>query len=369
MSTTVANRRPRPILRTAVVLAAVAGSVAFCEALLRLQEPFVHAMERRYNWAAQYVQHPVWNHQARPSAAFTHRVGDMAAPFDYVTNSLGLRDSREFDVPKPAGVTRVLVMGDSFTEGYFEDDTLSVRLERRLNGLGRSTEFQVVNAGCPSYSPLLHYLRLKYQLANLQPDFVILNVDLTDVYDDYRNYRPLATYDERGEPLAAGLPRTLSTGLAEWLEARTWLARVVFSETRVMRAQNRQPFEYHWYHTTGTDDSEAWRAAVGYCLSNIARLIDFCATRHIAVTVTTYPHRYQLVADPDGRIWHRQFEKRVRELAIARGAAFFSAHDGIAKAFAAGQVLYWTDDMHFTPLGQRTWADLVADHFQSRIAK
>ena len=52
----------------------------------------------------------------RPNSKFRHTSVDGS--WTFVTNSRGLRDSREFRYDKPAGTVRVLALGDSHTQGY-----------------------------------------------------------------------------------------------------------------------------------------------------------------------------------------------------------------------------------------------------------
>ena len=52
-----------------------------------------------------------------------------AIPYTVETNSLGLR-SREIPLRKPSGGTRILMLGDSVTEGFYADnpDTFSEKV-------------------------------------------------------------------------------------------------------------------------------------------------------------------------------------------------------------------------------------------------
>src|SRR5262245_29171607 len=70
------------------------------------------------------------------------------AEFDVrvATNALGFREPR-LPSPKPAGVTRIVALGDSFTQGYgvAEDEAYPHALEARLAARGRRIE--VLNLG------------------------------------------------------------------------------------------------------------------------------------------------------------------------------------------------------------------------------
>ncbi|MBI3559186.1 hypothetical protein HY085_02215, partial [Candidatus Gottesmanbacteria bacterium] len=106
-------------------------------------------------------------------------------------NSLGLRN-KEIKTEKDDGVFRILALGDSFTaaESVESSETAMALLEKMLNqkdrGVGR---VEVINAGVPSYSPLLEYLYLREFGFKLNPDLVILNFDLGDVSGENFMYK------------------------------------------------------------------------------------------------------------------------------------------------------------------------------------
>jgi hypothetical protein len=138
---------------------------------------------------------PVLHHRARPG------VSAVVSGTPFRTSSLGLRD-REYASPKPAAVVRLLMLGDSFTEGggLVVEQTVAKRVERTLNARGCGA-YEVVNAGVASYSPILQYLLLQRLLPVLRPDLVVLNFDMTDVHDDVIR-TTTATLDARGLPVA-----------------------------------------------------------------------------------------------------------------------------------------------------------------------
>ncbi len=106
------------------------------------------------------------------------------------TNSFGLRGAEPV-VPCPAGVYRILLLGDDAVAGtqLAESETLSSRLQQLLSANSRQ-EFEVINGGVPGFSPLLSRLLYERELRNLQPDLIVLHFDMSDVADDaaYRRY-------------------------------------------------------------------------------------------------------------------------------------------------------------------------------------
>jgi len=116
-------------------------------------------------------------------------------------------------------------------------------------------------------------------------------------------------------------------------------------------------------------DSPEWKRDVGFFLNNIRRIIQLCRVNNIDIVVTTYPHRQQLEHDLNGTIWHRQVEYNIQKLCADENVLFFSAFNGIQEAFLENPEIYWQQDMHFTPEGQRIWADLISVFVLDNILK
>lgn len=376
------NRKARPTTlrqKLALLAAGLSISVILCEVILRVQEPFFHIMAglaERY----PFVSHPLWNHYPPPNISVTIAAGDLE-PYEFFTNSLGCRHPREVTVPKPSGLKRVLVMGDSFTEGYRFEDTIAPRLEKCLNETFDDQEYEVINCGATSYSPILYYLRLKHQFLGLQPDAIILNIDQTDIYDDYWRYRLKYQVDASGDPVSCG-GEPPSGGWArqakDWVIEQSYLARSVsrFRSRLFIEPQQRAQLEslssdvppplpenISVYHASLSVDSAEWKTQVGFCLANILRVINLCKQQGVALHITMHPHKQEIRADEGGRLWNREFERQLERLCRERQVSFFSAYDGIAKAFNEGQSIYREHDIHYSNQGQRVWAELISDYF------
>ena len=101
--------------------------------------------------------------------------------FDGIS-SQGLRD-REFGIPKPAGVARVLILGDSivFGEHVKPEETFAKRLESLFQARGRNME--VINAGVDGYSAFNERVYYKERGRLFQPDVVIIAFCMNDIVD------------------------------------------------------------------------------------------------------------------------------------------------------------------------------------------
>src|SRR5712692_1770548 len=86
---------------------------------------------------------PVLHHKFIPGARGRQKTTEFDA--GYVINSLGLRD-KEISREKPAGTRRILMLGDSFTEGngVDETETFSSRLQAKLNEAGFGKRWLVI---------------------------------------------------------------------------------------------------------------------------------------------------------------------------------------------------------------------------------
>lgn len=105
----------------------------------------------------------------------------------YEINNLGLRDDKL--EPEKADTYRILVLGDSFVEGYGVEskDRFTDLLEKKLNDT-YPFNIEVINAGVSSYSPVLELEFLKMNFEKVNPDLILVALDLTDFKDEIGYY-------------------------------------------------------------------------------------------------------------------------------------------------------------------------------------
>ena len=226
------KNRSRLLRRVALVAIGLAVGVGLAEFVARMVP---RGVSRHY-----IESDPVLHHRLRRNLSRSVQ----GVPF--TTNSLGLRD-REYPPSKPEGVFRILMLGDSFTEGAGLpiEETVAKRAERLLNATC-SGAYEVVNAGTGSYSPILEYLQLKRLGLALEPDLVVLNFDMTDVHDDYIRTL-LATLDPDGLPLAVDPDRRREAALLmPPLPKAHLLSFLDPVEIRLNRSELYQEFRRSW---------------------------------------------------------------------------------------------------------------------------
>jgi hypothetical protein len=141
-----------------------------------------------------------YHHSFRPNSA-CRLVASKNNEYDVGVkiNNFGFR-GRDITIAKRPGVTRIMVIGDSFTFGVGaeENETIPFLLEKYLDERGANVE--VINAGFGGYSPLLHYLKVKDEYLEFKPDLVLYLFDFSDLADDWRAEKSLV-YDKAGNIL------------------------------------------------------------------------------------------------------------------------------------------------------------------------
>jgi lysophospholipase L1-like esterase len=183
-------------VRVAVVLASVVVGLFIFEVFLRAVG---------YTYPVFYQPDEVRGYSLKPGMEGWYR--KEGAAFVRI-NSEGLRD-REHSKPKPAGVLRVAVVGDSYAEAFQveQEKAFWSVLEKRLALCpalaGRQVE--VINFGVSGYGTAQELLTLREKVWDYSPDLVLLAVTTNNDVSD--NLRALKATDEipyfvlRGEEL------------------------------------------------------------------------------------------------------------------------------------------------------------------------
>lgn len=126
------------------------------------------------------TSHETYHHDLNPNIDLMRNYG----PLEYrqITNSLGFRDSKQYDVPLEVDKSRVVFMGDSFTEGVgfdYEDTFVGLIQKQR-------SDLDILNAGVSSYSPVIYFAKTKYLIneVGLKFDTLVVFLDISDIYDE-----------------------------------------------------------------------------------------------------------------------------------------------------------------------------------------
>ena len=170
----------------------------------------------------------------------------------------------------------------------------------------------MVNAGIPGYCPLLSYLQFKHSLAGLEPDLLILNIDMSDVADDHQ-YRRHARLSEDEQPLICMHPEFQpplcpsppmpAQQLMLFQVLKRQLGGLPADENRLPDRDEIDSLRgrYAWTQKDRPD----WQVYISQALSPIGHLKDLANTLPCPLVVTICPAPWQVsgraMSDPAAR--------------------------------------------------------------------
>ena len=183
------------------------------------------------------------------------------------TNSRGLRD-REYSFEKPPGMLRVIMLGDSFTEGWGvpEKDTYVRRIERLYAEHG--TKAEVINTGVGNWNTVQEVEFFLTDAYRYNPDIVVLNFTFNDA-----------------EPVPHEEPPSL------WLR---YCYSCVFLYGRYDALKRRFLGEREWdaYYLGlfGDGTTQGWRDAK----AALKKLADYCKEHGIKLLMVNHPELHDV---------------------------------------------------------------------------
>jgi len=322
---------------------------------------------------------PVRHHAFLPNCSASDRWG--RASYDFVTNSLGFRDQRIRQVPLSDPRPRLLLLGDSFTEGKLPwGDSYAGRITLHF------PQYDVLNGGVASYSPSNYLNTAKMVLAKgIDIDEVVVFLDISDVQDEAALYRDA---DATGA-VKARLPEgVVLSGYALW---RTRLSKYFVLTSSVLRSFEqllvRVGLAYPLFGPWGNVfdmERAAWSyrsvnqtyfADAGYAplgaeggiakeKAKMTLLWQLLQERNIPLSVVVYPYPSQLVHDTvDSRqvtIWRKWCQGKCKRF-VSVFPAFFAAKDRCPRLQAGCwyPYLFVFGDFHYNAAGNALVADAV----------
>jgi lysophospholipase L1-like esterase len=401
MVTTESVRAPLPrklpvaLRRVAVRFALVIYSIAIFLALDWVYSGFLHddgASARRPHWA--------YNHGLTPNFDGYDSWGEHR--YRFITNSLGFRDSEVRNVSATPGTRRVLLIGDSFTEGVgveFED-TFAGKLNHA--GMQRAERIEFLDAAVVSYSPTLYYKKIKYFMERgLRFDEVVVFSDVSDVFDEatkyycqdddpqYRKYcteheiwfygalcRPDGDGgQERGKCLDGDGLYALRQGFGPYMARHfavsdTMRTMIKFRLQEVLGNRKRSQLTVTpvtaWLFADPRFERDyapvGMEGGIARSLANMQNLADLLKSNNIPLTVVVYPWPIELGrGDRDSRqvaIWREFCAKNCKEF-INLFPTFFADADAREDWY---ERLFISGDFHFSREGHDLMFRALASH-------
>jgi len=321
---------------------------------------------------AARIYNPVYDHGL--AAGFDGFDVWGEARYRLITDNLGFKDASTREVPLKSASRRILLIGDSFTEGIGQpfDNTFAGLLAQE--GAKRSGRVEFLNAGVASYSPTIYYAKVKYLLEKgLQFDEVVLLSDSSDVedeassyfcFDEDPNYRKYCNTPPGSAPEPAikrdfFIDHFAVTNRVRLIVKRWLLTRLGNKRHAINDDHNR----IGW--TTENPDPAKYRplgvdGGIARSLANMTKLSDLLASRNIPLTIVVYPWAQQIAQnDRDSkqvRLW-RDFCPGHCKAFVDLFPPFFAAADADKDWY---EHLYIVGDDHFSAQGNRMMFEELA---------
>jgi hypothetical protein len=319
-----------------------------------------------------YVHHRLvpdsWSRIEQPDFSYVQRV-----------NKLGLR-GKETTVEKPAGVVRILVLGDSFTmgKGVQDDETFAVLLEKALNERGSSAcparKFEVLNGGVDSFAPVLSNIALRRDLGKFAPDLIIENLDVSDLAQEAA-YRSQASR-ENGAIVAVpneGRKSSATDRMRDWIDQHLFFTRAALyylskstasGEITVRSVATHANHEIVAY--TLKDDKLPRDAQWHDLFESILAMKTFAGQIDAKFALSIYPWAHE-ISDSEwmpGRYTYMSKDETaadtrpqlVRRLSAENGITLLDTFDAFRRRLGE-EPLYFRQDPHWTAKGHRVMAE------------
>jgi hypothetical protein len=377
------NRWFRPLGQAALL--ATTWAVIF-EIGLRMQQYFgpLYDLEMagiNLNWESD-----VLNHKPQPEKQNMCIYGDLTGftyTRSYDENGIRIVD----DTALLAGCRNpisVLFLGDSFMEGYDDKNTLPYQVAKYFK-TQQGVCLKTYNAGYSSYSPAIFVPQATKLLPILRPDYIVVDVDETDLYDDFVRYRELIVRNERGQNVgvkASPIGHECSVGSMAArkhplylmrLVAKLWLSLVHMpSVIEKYRSDDLILFSYSQDH--GADLEQKYAKALSSFRQNLQELADVLkdyTEDGNRVLFVYHPHLQHLKPDAAGRVWNDLVSSSVQNACLANNFLFFNATETLKQRFGSHpENFYWRqDDMHFNFRGLQEYSAAVAGFMASAVIK
>lgn len=368
----VENPRTRPVWArfardTGIVLSVSFGLLVGLELFCRLFAPQsltgksihgVHFSERDPLLGMRYVPGAVWQ--------FRHPEYRVV----YAINGEGFRDATVRSQRKPPGVTRVLLLGDSFTFGRGVDyeQAWPVLSERELEREGLGVD--LVKAGMEGADTRSELILMRRLIGRYDADAVVVGFLINDLYSNV----PYTTGSEAGaspQELVQAQRSVfhLSSAVHDFHLLTMARRLAIATDAGYIGLYLAAPSRGDYLRIPLSGIPRRQLEITDTLLSQMAA---FCQSLGKPLVVFSMPQQFQVMYTRKGRsvsgIDVRFYDRHFARLAAASGFEWVPALDALVQAEkASGHDMFYRLDGHFTPAGNAVAAEVFLDQVVPRI--
>lgn len=281
------RRFRRHRIKILTVMALLSVFVADVVGTAVLQAAGIHTPHARVE-ASYRRMDPIYHHDLRANInSYDGRWGHLSHTVN--TNSLGFKDAEVRDIEPIPTSKRVLLIGDSFTEG------VGIPFQKTFAGLlsesWRERDVEVLNAACSTYSPIIYLRKIRYlvEQKHLRFDHLVVCLDMSDIVDEAKLYE----LDDNGN--VVGRIRDAGAAWKKFIAERTILMNGIRTLIRNMKADKQRTTEQIVGHerSSWTVDENVWNkyGEKGLQLAdqNLDALWKYVGDLGVSMTLVVYP--------------------------------------------------------------------------------
>ena len=310
---------------------------------------------------------PIVDYRLRPNASGHMSSSEYSVSLNI--NTLGFRGN-EISLEKPAGVKRILFLGDSFIFGHgvSDDQTLPFRVGLELNRIMPNT-FEVVNGGVYGYCTANEVDFFTEYGIPLKPDLVVILVMLHDVFDNKAWYNllddgQLIRKKEKISKFMASRKITKYIPGADWLRGHSHLFKFIglkalpvlkagvqatHNTSAENRLSNRNFQELAFY-----DDPRGHFAVTRALLEKLSKSVNGIGANSVLLTLGGG-------VPPNAEFLAQQLGQAAQQVGFVDGISL----DEILENYKGKQKLFFPKDGHWTATATEFVAPTVATHIMS----
>lgn len=289
-------------------------------------------------------------HVNRPGAYVTVTGPEYSAEFR--VNADGMRDETPHPSPKPSGVTRILILGDSFTwgAGVPYRDAWPVVFERKCTDSG--TPVDVIKAGVSGYDTRQEVLYLERLVPLYLPDLVVIAFLPNDLFTNL----PAADNDSLEATRASSQDSLLVRNQGDKtsaLQAAILLKRLLISNDYLYTALYFNT-DRSRYFTLPKDARLSGQMEITKKL--FVRAAEYCRSKSSGFAVLSIPQEVQVLMK--ARNFRRQgidvdyIDNEMSLFAAQNGFDWYPSLEDLAARYRARSVdLYYRLDGHLNTAG------------------
>jgi len=312
-----------------------------------------------------------------PGAEYSHYSREYGT-IDFRINQKGVRSSREISYEKPAGVFRILSLGDSFAAGYGAQEAQTyVGVMEGYLASQYGCPAEVVNLGVSGFGTAEELVTLRREGMKYQPDLVLVSWHETDTSENVRSELfsldqtgQLQTLNEEYLPAVKLRQRLFSYGPYRFIASKsmlyTWIRdQVAFATKRLLSDRVEARVAIHVSQEASSDqrartkkNRKTRKAAQAQLSVALLRELAATASRGGAgiqfLNIPTRKSRDQFTSSFPAKTGLEEY--------------VYDPRDDFARY--QGEILFWERTAgHFSVLGNKIVGEGLADAIQSRCSR